>query len=379
MLVAFIKIGIVILNIIYLPIKCFPVKNRVTMFSRQSNEPSDDFRLIHDELIKRNPGLEVKMLCRTLDGGVNSKTINKIKYAFHMISQMYHIATSKVVILDTYCIPVSVLKHKKSLKVIQIWHSMGTMKKFGCSIWDKEEGSNKALAQAMKMHKNYDYIFASSDAYKSHLAAGFGYPVDKIITFPLPRLDLLKDKQYESAIRNKIYAKYPKLKDKPTIVYCPTFRKDEAGFDQAIKNLYDAIDTNHFNFVLKKHPLSKVELEDGIVLADEFSTFEMLFAADYVISDYSCIIYEAAIRNIPLLFYDYDIELYREIRDLAIDYDNELPGVISTDARIIADELLRIDNDKTYDMMALKKFTDKYVRPTEHATQDIAEFIETLL
>ena len=34
---------------------------------------------------------------------------NKFKYFLHMFVQMYHIATSKVVILDSYCIVVSIL------------------------------------------------------------------------------------------------------------------------------------------------------------------------------------------------------------------------------------------------------------------------------
>ena len=51
-----------------------------------------------------------------LQGGL----VNKIGYVFHMFIQMYHISTSKVVVLDTYCIVASVLKHKKETKIIQI-------------------------------------------------------------------------------------------------------------------------------------------------------------------------------------------------------------------------------------------------------------------
>ena len=36
----------------------------------------------------------------------------------------------------------------------------------------------------------------------------------------------------------------------------------------------------------------------------------MLYISDIVISDYSCIIYEAALLNIPLYFYTYDYEKY---------------------------------------------------------------------
>ena len=48
-------------------------------------------------------------------------------------------------------------------------------------------------------------IFASSDAYKHHLAEGFHTNIEKIVTMPLPRVDLLKSKTYENSIKEKIY------------------------------------------------------------------------------------------------------------------------------------------------------------------------------
>ena len=59
-----------------------------------------------------------------------------------MLRQMYHAATSEIVVLDTYCIIISLLKQRKSLKVIQMWHALGAMKKFGYSILDKGEGTD---------------------------------------------------------------------------------------------------------------------------------------------------------------------------------------------------------------------------------------------
>lgn len=373
-MIIIIKLGTVFLNIIYAFMKLLPAKKKVVMLSRQNNQPSDEFIMIKEELKRQHPEIEVVMLCRTLDGGIFSTFFRKATYLFHMFVQMFHLATSQVAILDTYCIAVSLLRHKKSLTVIQMWHSMGTMKKFGYTALDKEEGSRHELAYAMKMHQNYDYVFASAEAYKEHLASGFHCDVRKIITMPLPRLDLLKSKQYESDIRKKIYGKYPKLKDKQTILYCPTFRKEEEGLKAAVDALIKAVDTEKYNLVIKLHPLSKIEVSEKAAAALEFSSFEMLFAADYVISDYSCIVYEAAVREIPLFFYNFDMELYTGGRGLAIDYYKELPGKITGDA----DELIQAV-EKPYDMEALRRFSRKYVYPTEHATKDIADFINQFI
>ncbi len=370
-----IKTGIAGLNVLYSFIKLLPAKKKVTMISRQSNIPSDEFKLIKRGIKLRDESVKVVFLCHTLDGGVNSTFSDKVKYGFHMITQMIHIATSKVVILDTYCMVISILKHKKSLKVIQMWHSMGTMKKFGYTALDTEEGSRSKLAYAMKMHSNYDYIFASSEVYKDHLAQGFHCDIKKIITMPLPRLDLLNSEKYAQKVRGRIYGKYPELREKPVILYCPTFRKHEEEFSEALKDLADVIDYDRYHFVVKLHPLSNTVVDDKIIQADGFTSFEMLFAADYVISDYSCIVYEAAVRRIPLYFYNFDMDLYTDGRGLAVDYYKELPGVISKDAK----EIITAIESGDYDMEELVKFSDKYVVPTKHATRDIVEFVFTLM
>lgn len=370
-----IRAGIFCLNMVYGVFKLLPVRRKVTMLSRQSNTPSDEFRMIKKGINLRDKGVKVVFLCHTLDGGVNSSLGDKVRYGFHMFTQMYHIATSKVVILDSYCMVVSILDHRKELKVIQMWHSMGTMKKFGYTALDTKEGSKSELAYTMKMHRNYDYVFASAESYKDHLAKGFNCDIEKILTMPLPRLDLLHSEKYGEKVRERIYGAYPKLREKPVILYCPTFRKEEKEFIGALKALAGAVDSEKYNFVVKLHPLSKAGEECEAFCADGFSSFEMLFAADYLISDYSCIVYEAAVRGIPLYFYNFDMELYTDGRGLALDYENEVPGPVSKDA----EEIVSAIRTGEYDLEALRVFADKYVTPVKHATKDIVDFVFTLM
>lgn len=369
-----IKIGIFFINIIYFFIKLVPTKNKITLISRQSDKETMDFRLIREEIEKRNTNTKVVVLCHKLEGGINSTLNTKIKYIFHMFKQMYNIATSKVVILDSYCMVISILKHKRKLKIIQMWHSMGTMKKFGYAVLGLEEGSNKKIAYAMNMHKNYDYIFASSDAYKDHLAKGFNYSTDNMLTYPLPRYDLLKSKKYNKECKDKIFKTYPNLKNKKNIIYCPTFRKYETDFEEALNKLINCVDFTKYNLILKLHPLSIVKLNneyDGLIIDKEYSTFDMLSVADYVISDYSCVIYEAAVKNIALYFYNFDYDTYLDSRGLAIDYYKELPGIISKNPKDIIKDIEKDD----YDYLKLKKFSDKYVEPSKCATKNIVDFV----
>ena len=55
---------------------------------------------------------------------------------------------------------------------------------------------------------------------------------------------------------------------------------------------------------------------------------ELLHVADYIITDYSAIVYEAAITQKPIYFYTYDYEEYQINRGTYIDYMSEMPGPI---------------------------------------------------
>ena len=138
-----IKVFKFLMNFIYKLFKLFKTKNKITFISRQSNNISIDFKLLVEEIKKESPNSKIVVLNKEL----NKSIISKIIYFFHMFAQMYHIATSKVVILDGYCIMISVLKHKKDLKVIQIWHALGSLKKFGYSTLGKNDGRDSKLSE----------------------------------------------------------------------------------------------------------------------------------------------------------------------------------------------------------------------------------------
>ncbi len=361
---------LIVMRFFYLFLKLLPTRKKIVMMSRQSNKKSMDFELLGTALEKK---YKVIYLCKTLEGKENSKLITAFGYGFHMFRQMYHLATSKVCIIDSYIPTVSILKHKKNLTVIQMWHSNGTMKKFGYTTLKKREGTLSKYAKILKMHHGYDIIFASGEAYKEHLALGFKAPIETIKVYSLPRIDLLKNKDYEQKVREKIFSKYPELQNssKENVVYAPTFRKDESKLEQYVNDLIDSIDLSKYNLIVKLHPLSKYQVQNQNVIFDkDFSTFDMLFVTDKLISDYSCVIYEAGVRNIPLYFYAYDLSYYDFIRGLALDY-NELPGYTERDAKLLAADL-----EKDYDYNYLKSFMAKYVENTENCTQKIVDLVD---
>lgn len=350
---AVLKIGIFILNVIYTVLKVFPQDGRIVFISRQSDTPTLDFRLLRERLAEDSPQTRTVMLTKRLNKGLKSK----LGYAFHMLSQMYHFARAGAVVLDSYCIAVSVLKHRKGLFVLQIWHAIGSMKKFGYAMLGKEEGSSAELAKVMRMHKNYDLAAISSMSFVKDYEEGFGITRDHIIEIPLPRADLLTDKEYAAAQKARLTKKYPMLAERTNILYCPTFRKDDRGVKEAVERLIAAFDTDKYNFIICMHPLCPRYEFRGNILRPKESTFEMLFAADHVISDYSSIIYEAGLLGLPIYSYAYDWQDYSGKREINFDIAREFPGIFTEDP-----EAVRVCLEQTaYDFDALKAFTARNV------------------
>ncbi len=359
------KLLIGILNLIFAVFKLLPVKNKVTFISRQSDTKTEDMELLEVELRKKAPDLKQVFLCKKLDGGIG----RKISYCFHLITQMYHIATSKVVILDSYSIAVSVLKQRPSLVVIQMWHALGSLKRFGLSIVGEGEGRNESVASAMKMHQNYTYVLTSGKACTPYFEEAFGYGEETVKVMSLPRVDKLTNKAFEEEMIRKIHGKYPQFKEKKVIVYAPTFRIDKDISAEA-EALASEFDSDKFAFVIKKHPLMAIDCKSAIV-DEAFTTLEMFFVADYVICDYSAVIFEAAIMKKPLFFYAFDYESYGVERDFYIDYKSEMPGLISTATNEIA-KAISADN---YDLAKVEAFGSKYVECQEGCSERLADMI----
>ncbi len=319
------------LSVIYAVMKLFPVREKIVFLSRQGNAPGIDFRLLEEELNNTYPQYKTVMLCKMIPNSLSGM----IRYAFHMFVQMWHLATSRVAVLDTYCIPVSLLKHKKTLKVIQIWHAMGCLKRFGLSSTGLSQGRDEKTAQAMNMHKNYHCAVCSGPDCIAPFAEAFGTDRKRMIPLGIPRIDYLTKEQYTSASKNAILSAYPQLDNgRKNIVYVPTFRRGEGLNDEYMEKAFDsvrnAVDYSKYNLVIKAHSGeeriftdSSENRQDG----NRFMGLDFIALADYIVSDYSAIIFEAAVARKPIALYCFDWEDYDADRGFYIDYFKDIPFV----------------------------------------------------
>jgi len=356
-----IKIFKICMNIIYSIFKLQRTQNKVTMLTRQSNKPFVDFKLLEKEFVKKD--IKVVILCKKIEKGI----INKLKYGIHLIYSMYHLASSKYCIIDGYSICVSMLNHKSELQVMQIWHALGAIKKFGYQILGMDEGRNQESANNLSMHKNYTYVTCCSEVTKEFYAEAFNVEEDKVKVLGMPRVDYLRN--LDNNFNKEIYTDYPKLKEKKNIVYVPTFRKKQrVELDELVK----AVDKEKYNLIIRLHPLDKNIIEPENQIDGKYLTYDLLAIADYIITDYSAVAIEASILNKPLFFYLYDYEKYEERRGLNVDLELEVPSFVGFNAREIVDKIEKDD----YNMQELIEFQKKYVETKDiNNTENIVEFL----
>lgn len=215
------KLAVALLNFVYLGIRLLPVKNKILFISRQANVPSHDIDLLVQAVKKQMPEVQAKVLTKTLDAGLQAK----LGYCLHLALQMYHIATSRAVILDGYCIAASVLTHKKETVFIQMWHASCALKKFGWQTVGRSSGSSRRTASIMKMHRNYNYVLTSSKRTGNTYCEGFHISENQLIYIGMPHYTMLVGE--DQRLKRRMTANYPQLKGKINILYIPTFRKKE--------------------------------------------------------------------------------------------------------------------------------------------------------
>lgn len=357
------------LKALYAPLKLFKTKDRIVYLSRQSNEKSLDMRLLEAAVREESPDTEQVFRLRMMENSLK----DNIKYCFSIIGDMYYLATSKVAILDTYSIAVSCLRHKPSLKVIQIWHALGAIKKFGLQSLDTKEGRDRRLSEAMRMHKNYDYVIAPSRATAQFYMEAFGCGAGKIKICSLPRVDELVKNDGVSA---EFFSENPGLGDKKIVLYLPTFRDREAYVAEELKVEFNDL-MKDYHLIISGHPLfSKIKKDDRFSYNGNFSTYDLMKIADVIITDYSACAFEAAVLMKPLYFFVPDYRQYINERGLNIPLEEEMPSVTFESAEELCKAIRRGD----YDQNALYAFKTKYVENTNNNNARIlAKFVSMFL
>ena len=202
---------------------------------------------------------------------------------------------------------------------------------------------------------------------------------EKIINYGYPRVKYLLDNKDNEKLKQTIREKVGINKAKKVVLYLPTWRdynygKQEEQYDRSyilnIKELqkklgekYEVIEKNHtFLQGNDKEMMHNTNIE----------TQELLLIADFLITDYSSVMFDGFGMEIPVLIYSNDFEKYQKSRGVYIEIWNDLEEYIST----TTDGLVsKINNFKMDNYLKIK---DKYAYKNLK-DEELEEFVEGLL
>lgn len=319
-------------------------ENQIAFVSERRNDISGNFDSIYHEL-KKNPEISIVKF-------LNNKPIKNLNL-FEIIRYVNILSTSKIILLDDFLPSIHTFDLKEETKLIQLWHAVGAFKTFGFTRIGKEGGPE----QFSPNHRSYNYAIVSSKEIVKFYAEGFGLSEEKVLVTGIPRTDVFFDNTYKNKVESDFYNKYPQLLNKKILLFAPTFR-GEGKYDAhyplklfPVNQIYEDIGDD-WAIIIKQHPFvsEKIEIspefEDYIVdLSQDSEINDLLFISDLLITDYSSVIFEASLLNIPMLFYAYDLEEYINSRDFYYEYETFVPGKIVVKTTEIIDSLLNNDFD----------------------------------
>lgn len=320
------------LTLVGLAMRPLPRTRKVTMLTRQSNTPSPDFMLLKQAILRADPSAEVVVIAHMVPPGI----LPKFGYAVHLIKEMYHASTSQLLVIDGYSIIASSVVHDPRLTIVQLWHALGALKRFGLSTVGQPGGRDPRLAKAMRMHKGYNIVVTSAERCRDPFADAFGVEPSQVVVAPLPRVDLLRSTAERERARAKFAALYPELDGERIALFAPTFRTEGPLPTAEPDEVTAALDKVGFATITKLHPLLPPPTDPRLRTAPGMSTQELLLVADVFITDYSSAVFEAAVARVPSYLFAPDLAEYSQRRDFYLRYPHDLGLPMAKDVSELA-------------------------------------------
>lgn len=334
-------------------------KNRITFISLESDKLEHDFKLIYEGL---NQNYDIKLCLIHYNKGL----LGQLMYFFNCMKQLYLVNTSALVLINDNNYVISHFK-RKNVKVLQVWHACGALKKFGNAI-EREYPIN-----------NYNYVLSTSSYWSKPYSQAFNVSAEDVLPIGMPRCDKLFNKDYIHQQSTKLYNQYPEFKDKKIILYAPTFRGDlYKGFTHIHFDAVSLLNQLGEDYILlyKYHPLlGNIQLENHprAYNMNHYDTHELFTITDYLISDYSSVVFDYSILEKPLLFYVPDLSEYNSSRGCFVDIETLHCPICKTSEDLVY-SILHMDNNGSLYMK--NKFFDY---KDQYSTQRVCQFINKIM
>lgn len=364
-----------------------PIKKDVIVFDcSMGKNYTGNCRYIYEYMVEQ--GLDKKYHCVWFFCDKNATVPGKatvVPYA--RLRYLYYMAIAGVWVFD--CRQPKFLKKRSGVKYIQTWH--GTpLKKLALDMDDVFMANGESIEEYKQNFYNnaqtWDYLISQNPFSTTTFRRCFAFGKD-MLEIGYPRNDMLiTDNNEESILRLK--KQYGLPTDKKVILYAPTWRDDEydkegkykfrpqMDFDLLRENLQD-----EYVMIVKYHYLVQDCIDwsqyKGFIYNINDDITGMYLVSDYLITDYSSVMFDYAVLKRPMFFYCYDLAKYKnKLRGFYFDFQAEAPGPISQTTEELLRDIRQYEKEtwtEKYDA-----FHEKY-NPWDdgHASKKVCDLIES--
>ncbi|MCM3665238.1 CDP-glycerol glycerophosphotransferase family protein [Mesobacillus subterraneus] len=304
------------LVIIYL-FNCLPIKkNKVFLFSYYGSQYGCSPKYITEYILKTYPKdyFDLVWAFNDPDSKVDIEGIRKVKTM--SLRYFYELCTSKVLITNFRTTDLFI--KRKEQYYIQTWHSSLRLKQ----IEKDAEGNLPAsyVQIAKKDSKKCDLLLSGCDYSTEIFKRAFWYG-GEIFKYGTPRNDILVHANND--MRSSILFKLNIPSSCKVAFYAPTFRKDKnldvynLDFSKVKETLAKRFG-GEWIILVKLHPhlmsvSNQITANDLVMDVTQYDDIqELLSITDFLISDYSSLVFDYSVTKKPCFLYVPDLEDYTQ-------------------------------------------------------------------
>ncbi len=276
-------------------------------------------------------------------------TDNKKIYSFETSNiadtflSIYHLATSKYVFVDNYAGALSVIKFRKEVKCIQLWHAAGAIKKFGWSDPETSARSERAKLRFQQVYDRFQFIPVGSQQMADIFSESFHVDQSHFIYTGVPQTDFYFDSTAKEKANAKLRELYPVIDGKNIILYAPTFRKSSLHSMKVKLDIAEFLNKLDDDYVLliRLHPsvqeVTNLLKHPRVLLVNDYPHLnDLLIVSDILITDYSSIPVEFSLLGKKMIFFAYDLVDYGKTQGIWAKNSLYFPGpIVNTTSEVI--------------------------------------------
>lgn len=295
------------------------------------------------------------------------------------------------------------INHMSDKISLELWHGF-PLKCLGSMISSAIQHDEFTRKEWNSINKIASY----SQLYNILMSASFGTHISQYFISGMPRNDFLFKSNGRSVL-DKVLGK--ELHGKKIVFYMPTFRgevlKQENNFLESYGNLFgfsyfdyekfeNYLKKNNICLIVKLHEVEeefilkyvdKHKIDDIHILTQKslnkigYDLYEVLNAADLLITDYSSVYFDYLLLDRPILYTPVDLEYYRKTRGFLLEpYDFWTPGPKVFNQDDLQEEILKLLKNRSYyenERKTIKKIVHHYT--DGNSTQRIFEMIDEMM